>query len=175
MESEILNIIFSRRSIRKYTEQKVPREALIDLLKAAMAAPTACNNQPWEFVAVDDEGVMDQLRAGLRHGKYNAPAAIIVCHNPKIGKNPDCDQFWVQDCSAAVENILIAATGMGLGTVWLGVYPKPDTIEMVRRIAALPEEVTPLAVLYVGYPAEQKEPRTQYEERRVHWNRYQQH
>ena len=169
---EILDIIFKRRSIRKYTEQKVARETLIDLLKAGMAAPTACNNQPWEFVVVDEVSVLDQLRAGLHHGKYNTPAAIIVCHNPKIGKNPDCDQFWVQDCSAAVENIFIAAAGMGLGTVWLGVYPKPDTIEMVRGIAGLPEHVTPLAVLYVGYPAEIKEPRTQYEEARVHWQRY---
>ena len=169
---EILDIIFKRRSIRKYTGQKVSRETLTDLLKAGMAAPSACNNQPWEFVVVDDESVMDKLRAGLRNGRYNAPAAIAVCDNPEIGMNPNCEPFWMVDCAAAVENILIAAAGMGLGTVWLGVYPKTDTIGIVREILGLPEQVTPLAVIYVGYPAEEKEPRTQYEERRVHWQQY---
>lgn len=169
---EILDTIYRRRSIRKYQEKPVEREKLVDLLKAGMAAPSACNHQPWEFVAVDDPQVMALFHTRMKYGQYNAPAAIVVCHNPELGKQPRCDRFWVQDCSAAIENMLIAAVGLGLGTVWLGVYPNEETIPIVREIAQLPEGVTPLAVIYVGYPGEEKEAHTKYEERRVHWQVY---
>ena len=169
---DIMDTIYSRRSIRKYQEQKVEKEKLELLLKAAMAAPSASNNQPWEFVVLTNEDAMEKLRQGLEYGHYNAPAAIIVCDNPKVGRAPKSERFWVQDCSAATENILIAAAGLGLGTVWIAAYPKPEVIELVSRVAALPENVTPLNVIYVGYPAEQKDPRTQYEAGRVHWETY---
>ena len=172
IEMDIIQTIFKRRSIRKYREQVVSDQILVSLLKAGMAAPTACNNQPWEFIIVTDPISMVKLRNSLEHGKYNAPAAIIVCHNAKIGKNPKCDPFWIQDCSAAVENIIIAATGLGLGTVWLGVYPKEDAIESVSQSMGIPSNVTPLAVIYIGYPAEHKPARTQYDESRVHWQNY---
>jgi nitroreductase len=170
--TDILETIYKRRSIRKYKEKPVEKEKLIDLLKAGMAAPTACNNQPWEFVVVDDPDVMEQFHTRMKYGQYNAPAAFVVCHNPHIGRQQSCNRFWVQDCSAAVENILVAAVGLGLGTVWLGVYPNEETIPTVKEIVNLPEQVTPLAVLYVGYPGEEKESHTKYEERRVHWQVY---
>jgi nitroreductase len=169
---DIMQIIFSRRSIRKYQEREVEKEKLELLLKAAMAAPTACNNQPWEFVVVTEKERMDQFRKSMPFGKHNAPAAIVVCTNPTIGKSPACGNFWVQDCSAAVENILIAAVGLGLGTVWLGTYPIRLIMSTVSKIVGLPRLMKPLAVIYVGYPAEEKEARTQYEERRVHWQKY---
>ncbi len=170
--SDILEIIFKRRSIRKYEERPVEREKLVSLLQVGMAAPTASNNQPWEFVVVDDAAVMEQFRTRMRYGSYNAPAAIVVCHNPDIGKAQRSNRFWQQDCSAAVENILIAALGLDLGTVWLGVYPNEETVSIVREIVKLPEQIIPMAVLYIGYPAEVKDARTQYEERRVHWQQY---
>lgn len=168
----ILESIYKRRSIRKYQDKPVEREKLVDLLKAGMAAPSACNNQPWEFVAVDDPQVMAQFHARMKFGPYNAPAAIVVCHNPEMSRQPRCDRFWVQDCSAAVQNILVAAVGLGLGTVWLGVYPNEETIPTVKDLVNLPEHVIPLAVIYVGYPSEEKEAGTKYEERRVHWQVY---
>lgn len=168
----ILDTIFKRRSVRAYTEQKVSRETLIQLLQAAMAAPSAKNSRPWEFVVITKEETMAQFRARLKHGDYNAPAAIAVLANLSLAESDSSYRFWVQDCSAAVENILIAAAGMGLGTVWIGSYPKEDVIKIEQEILGIPEEIYPLALIYVGYPAEENPPRTQYEEARVHWERY---
>jgi nitroreductase len=137
-----------------------------------MAAPNACNSQAWEFIVVTDPDVLKQLQTQLYAGKYNAPAAIIVCGNMKIANNSASRFYWTQDCSAATENILIAATGFGLGTVWIGIYPLPSVIKPVSVIMNLPEDVIPLSLVYVGYPAEDKEPRTQYDEHRVHWQQY---
>ena len=170
--ADILDIIFSRRSIRKYQDKAVEKETMVKLLKAAMAAPTACNNQPWEFIAITDKSMMDNLRQSHPHGKYNAPAAFIVCRNPEVEKAPQCNQYWVQDCTAALENILIAAAGLGLGTVWLGVHPNEEREQILRDNFGIPTEVTPMAVVYVGYPAEVKEAGTKYEEKRVHWQKY---
>ena len=170
--TDILETIFKRRSIRSYEDRPVEREKLIQLLRAGTAAPSACNNQPWEFVAVDEPAVMEQFHTRLEDGPYNAPAAIVVCYNPQVGQTQRCDRFWEQDCSAATENIHIAAVGLGLGTVWLGVHPIEETISIVKDIVKLPEHVTPLAVIYVGYPAEKKEPRTKYNESIIHWQEY---
>lgn len=169
---EQLNLIFKRRSIRKFQDKPVEDEKISLLLQAAMAAPTACNHQPWEFVVVNDQEIMDRFRKDMPFGKYNAPMAIIVCHNGGAGHKPLCDQFWVQDCSAATENILIAAVALGLGTVWLGVHPVKTLKGVVSRIIDLPRNVEPLNVIYIGYPAEEKDARSQYEEKRVHWQRY---
>jgi nitroreductase len=169
---DILNVIFSRRSIRNYQERRLERETLVQLLRAAMAAPTAANAQPWEFVVVDEPETIDPLKAVLPFGKYNPPAAIVVCGNPDIANNSAGKLYWVQDCSAAIENMLIAAAGMGLGTVWIGVYPLESRVKSVRKVLNMPENVTPLGVVYVGYPAEQKEARTQYNAHRVYWQVY---
>ncbi len=164
--------ILKRRSIRAYSPRPLERELLVQLLRAAMAAPTACNSQPWEFVVVTDEGVLGRLRQNLFAGGYNAQAAIAICGNPAIANNSAGRHYWVQDCSAATENILLAAAGLGLGAVWIGVYPLPDVIRRVAEILSIPEGVTPLSIVYLGYPAEDKPPRTQYDEHRVHWQQY---
>jgi nitroreductase len=169
---EILDIIFSRRSIRQFTLEPVDRETLILLLKAAMAAPTACNSQPWEFIAVTEPEILDLIRSKFLFARYNAPAAIVVCGNADIAHSTEGRKSWVQDCSAATENILIAATGMGLGAVWIGVYPYPSKIKPVVDSLGIPENVTPLSMVLVGHPAEKKEPRTQYDEHKVYWQCY---
>jgi len=168
----ILDTIYKRRSIRIFEHKQVDKRVLVDLLKAAMAAPSASNARPWEFVVVTDASLLNELQTRLKYGKYNAPAAIVVCANLSIAKNESAFRFWVQDCSAATENLLIAAAGMGLGTVWIGAYPKDDVLQTLRELLKIPEEVYPLSLVYVGYPAEEKEARTQYEESRVHWQRY---
>jgi len=166
----IQDTIYARRSIRNYKERPVEREMLETLLKAAMAAPSAMNIKPWEFVVVTEPDRMDEIRSSLMFGKHNAPAAIVVCGNTSFFKHPIASKFWVQDCSAATENILLAAVGLGLGTVWLGVHPIHNFSK--PRILHLPDNVKPLNVIYVGYPAEEKPARTQYDPDRVHWEVY---
>jgi nitroreductase len=168
-----LDSIFKRRSIRKYSDQPVESEKLDLLLQAAMAAPSAMNCKPWEFVIVSDPDRLAQFRKRLIFGNRNAPAAIIICGNPQLSANPIARLFWQQDCSLAAENILIAASSLGLGTVWVGVHPVKEFVRIVREIVNLPRHVTPLALVYVGYPAEQKPARTQYDISRIHKETYQ--
>lgn len=168
----MLECIHRRRSIRQYQDRPVDRETMTELLKAAMAAPSACNEQPWEFVAVNEPDTMDRLRSKLYAGKYNAPAAIAVCGNMELAMPNAGSEYWVQDCSAAIQNILLAAIALGLGSVWIGVYPLPSVVKPVSEALSLPQHVIPLGVVYVGYPAEQKEPRNQYNEKAVYWEQY---
>ena len=170
--SNILDTIYRRRSIRIFERRKVDKEILTDLLKSAMAAPSASNSRPWEFVVVTDKYKMAELQEKIKYGKYNAPTAIIVCANLSIAQNESAFRFWVQDCSAATENLLIAAAGMGLGTVWIGAYPKEDVMQTLRDALDIPQEVYPLNIIYIGYPSEEVEPRTKYDETRIHWEGY---
>jgi nitroreductase len=164
-----LETIFKRRSVRRFKDQPIGRETFELLLKAAMAAPSAMNAQPWEFVVITEKSVMDQFRKSIMFAKMNATAAICVLGSKRMQKNKAGDKFWVQDCSAAVENILLAATALGLGSVWVGVHPVTLFKKQVIDILNLPEGVTPLNLIFLGYPAEEKPARTQYEESRVHW------
>ncbi len=169
---EVLELIFKRRSIRTYADKPVEQELIINLLKAAMAAPTAANCQPWEFIVIDDPERLASMKEQLVFARYNAPLAIVVCGNMKLAfKGPE-QSLWIQDCSAATENMLIAATGMGLGAVWIGITPSESKIKQVKKLLAIPEYVTPLGMVYVGYPAEEKEPRSRYNEKRVYWQEY---
>jgi nitroreductase len=170
--NSILDTIFRRRSIRKYTDQPVKPEKLELLLQAAMAAPSAMNCKPWEFVVVTDPVKLAQFRKRLIFGNRNAPAAIVVCGNPSLSANPAARLFWEQDCSLAGGNILLAAVGLGLATVWVGVHPVAEFERVVRDVVGLPKRVTPLGLIYVGYPAEAKPARTQYDAQRVHRERY---
>jgi len=166
MNDEFVQTIFARRSIRKYTGEPVSQEAIDTLLKAAMAAPSASNRKPWQFIVVTKRETLDALAEAHHHGKmlFEAPLCIAVC-----GDLTEMERFWVQDCSAATENLLLAATALGLGAVWLGVYPRDERVAAVRRILALPDHITPLSLASIGHPAEEKDPRTQYDEARVHW------
>ena len=166
-----LDMIFKRRSVRIFTKKKVEKETLTQLLQAAMAAPSASNGRPWEFVTITDEDTLNTLRSKLQYGKYNAPAAIVVLGNLEIAANESSHRYWIQDCSAATENILIAAAGMDLGTVWIGSYPKEKTMDILRETLNIPDSVFPLSLIFVGHPAEEVVPRTQYDEKRVHWEK----
>ena len=161
-------MIYKRRSIRHYLDKKVEKDMIINLLKAATAAPTAANCQPWEFIVVDDDEKLSELRDKLIFARYNAPVAIVVCGNMKLAFKGPSQEMWVQDCSAAIENILIAATSMGLGSVWIGIYPLESNIRPLKKILNIPGYVTPLGIVYVGYPAEEKEARTRFNEKRVY-------
>jgi nitroreductase len=170
--TEIIDFIFKRRSIRSFTGQPIDRQTLISLLQAAMAAPSAVNSQPWEFVVVTETAVLDLLRARILYGQYNAQAVIAVCGSPHVAKNNAGRTYWIQDCSAALENILIAAAGLDLGSVWVGVYPEEDKIKAVRQVLNIPDTVIPLGLVYLGHPAETQPPHTKYDEQKVHWQQY---
>lgn len=175
--ANIVDLLRARKSTRVFEERSVPPELLRRLLIAAMAAPSASNSQPWEFVVVTRDDLLERLRSALYFGRYNAPAAIAVCANLRIAHNSAARHYWVQDCSAATQNILIAAEGLGLGAVWIGVHPLPSVVTPVREILALPDTVTPLSLVYVGYRAVQQAPddpdrRGRYDERRVYWEQY---
>lgn len=167
-----IGTILKRRSIRKFTDQPVETEKLTRLMEAAMAGPSAMNAQPWEFVIITDKSVIDRFRKALPLGKMNAPVVICVLGSSRMQRNKAGDKFWVQDCSAATENILLAATALGLGSVWVGIHPVTMFKRQVSEILNLPDEVTPLNLIYLGYPAEEREARTQYEEKRVHWGAF---
>lgn len=165
-----IDVIFARRSIRKYIDRPVSQEDLRRLLEAAMAAPSSRDRKPWEFVAVTGRETLDRLAEAHPHGKMlaGAGAAVAVCGRPDI--SPD---YWVQDCSAATENLLVAAAALGLGAVWLGVHPREDRTAAVRQVLGIPEEIPVLSLVSIGHPAEEKEPRTQYDETRVHREKWQ--
>ncbi len=167
-----IDTIYQRRSIRKYIETPVEQEKIDVLLKAAMAAPTAANCQPWEFIVVNDTDKLTKVREKLVFARYKAPAAIIVCGNMKLAFKGLSQEFWVQDCSAATENILLAATSLGLGSVWIGIYPNKTNIKVVKSIFNIPTHVIPLSLVYVGYSAEEKSARTRYNEKRIYQQEY---
>ena len=161
--------LFARRSIRKYTAEPVTDVQVETLLQAAMAAPSASDRKPWHFVVVRDAATRAALVEAHPYAKMltQSPVCIVPCGDTTI----DAD-FWAQDLSAATENILLAATGLGLGTVWCGVHPREDRAAEVRRILGIPEGVVPLCLIAVGHPDESKEPRTQYDAARVHNERW---
>jgi len=169
MGKEFIQTIFARRSIRRYTDEPVSEADIKTLLEAAMSAPSASNRKPWQFVVVTERQVLDALAEAHPYGKmlFDATLCIAVC-----GDSIDEGQYWVQDCSAATENLLLAVTALGLGAVWLGVHPGEDRVAFVRPILGLPETITPLNLISIGHPAEEKEPRTQYDESRVHCERW---
>lgn len=167
MADAAFRTILARRSIRKYTDQPVSPAHLRRLLEAAMAAPSANNRQPWHFVVVTEREMLNMLADRHPYAKmlFEATACIAVCGDPE---NP----LWVQDCAAATQNILLAATELGLGTVWLGVHPRAEREREVRDVLGVPLLYTPFCLIAVGHPAEEKEPRTQYDEGRVHRERW---
>ncbi len=165
----LLDVMYKRRSIRRYIEDKaVEREKIITLLKAAMAAPSACNLQPWEFIVVNEKEGLDRLKDCIdsENGRsYNAPAAFVVCGNTSY---IPWESNGEMDCSAAIENILLAAAALDLGAVWIGAVDG----NAVRKLFDIPVHVAVVSVVFFGYPAEQKPPRTQYTEEAVYWQKY---
>ncbi len=151
-----LDFSFQRRSVRYYRPEPVEPGKLNLLLKAAIAAPAACNSQLWEFAVVTAPETLERLRATLSTGRYNAPAAVVVCADVSVAARSGTEGHWVRDCSAAAENILLAAPTLGLGTVWIGVYPVKSVMARVTELLATPTQVVPYCAIYVGYPADNR-------------------
>ncbi len=168
---DVLEAIHTRRSIRKYVDQSVPEELIQKLLAAAMQAPSARNQQPWQFVVIDDRAMLAKIPEFMPNAAMvaAAPLAILVCADLDLEISPG---DWMVDCAAAVENMLLAAHGLGLGAVWCGVYPRDKRMDGLRQLAGLPKNVIAHSLVVLGYAAEKVPAEDRYRPDRVrrnHW------
>ncbi len=168
---DVLEAIRTRHSIRAYTDQEVPETTIQELLEAAMCAPSAGNARPWHFVVMRDRAVLDAVPSFHPYAKMmlQSNAAILVCGD---AGNERFGPYWVQDCAAAIENMLLAAHGRGLGAVWLGLHPRKERKAKMRELVGMPEEMHSLGIVCLGYPKETKDAGDRYDSTRVHLNRW---
>ena len=145
------------------------KEDLDFLMHCAMSGPSAVNRRPWDFYIVTDPKVLEELRKASRYTNIVSPCAIVVCGNLSRALPMQFSEFWVQDCSAATENILLGAVSIGLGTVWCGIHPQKNAVKKVSAALNLSTKQIPLNIIFVGHPDQVIEPRDQYEEKRIHW------
>ena len=169
--------ILGRRSVRSYTDEAVSETDIEKVLRAAMAAPSAMNRQPWEFVVIDDRALLDSLAGRLRHARMlaDAPLAIAVCARRIITLSDGTvteNMFWQQDASAATENLLLAAESLGLGAVWTAAYPDPVRAGAVKEALSLPDDVEALCMVVIGHPAGNESPKDKWKPERIHRNRW---
>jgi len=164
-------LILTRRSIRKFTDKKVSNEQINIMLQAAMYAPSARNEQPWHFIVIDNKDILLKI---VRIHPYammlnEAPLAILVCADERLEKSSG---YWSTDCAAATQNILLSAHAMGLGSVWLGVYPREERMRDLSELFVLPENIFPFSIVAIGYPNENKEHPQRFNSERIHYNNW---
>ena len=165
---ELKEVLLKRRSVRKFTEEPVSDEMIEELLHAAMSGPSACNKKPWDFYVITNEEKLEELKGASKFTKFSAKLAIVVCGNLLKALPLQMASYWIQDCSAATENILLRVTDLGLGAVWCGIHPQKKAEERVRTMLDIPKTQIPLNVIFIGHPAEESEARDQYDEKCVH-------
>lgn len=165
---DALENIFARKSVRKYLPRPVEKEKLELILKAGMAAPSGKDVRPWEFVVIDDRNTLDSMAAVLPYAKMlkEAPMAIVVCGDTTKSS------YWYLDCSAATQNILLAAEALGLGAVWTATYPYPERMDVVKKYTNIPDQINSLCVIPIGYPAMPHSPKDKWDATRVHHNQW---
>jgi nitroreductase len=168
---DALKAIYTRRSVRSFTKETISKEDLQDLLKAGMQAPSARNEQPWHFIVIDDPEKLHAIPEFHAHAKMllEAPLAILVCSDRKLETKRAA---WLQDCSAAAENILLAAHAKGLGGVWIGIFPDSERVFGMQNLLAMPKDVRPVALIALGHPAVFPEPVDRFDPERVHRNQW---
>lgn len=166
---EVKEALLKRRSIRKFKEDKISEELINELLIAAMSAPSACNKKPWEFFVITNEEKLQELKKASRFARYDAPLAIVVCGNLSKTLPLQLSTYWIQDCSAATQNILLRVTDLGLGAVWCGAHPQKNVEKKIKEILDLSDKLVPLNIIFIGYPNQDAEPRTQLEEKKIHY------
>lgn len=166
---DIREAIYKRRSVREFEEKHVSQEIIKSLLEDAMAAPSACNKKPWEFYVIRNKEKQELIKKGIKYSNFNSDVLIIVAGNTNNSLTKDDNDFWIQDCSAAIENILISAVSFGLGTCWCGLYPVKNRMERVKEILEIEDHIIPLGAIHIGYPKKEIEGRTQYDENKIHY------
>lgn len=170
--NQVLDNIMTRTSVRAYEDKPVEEAKVEQMLRAAMAAPTAINKQPWDFVIVDDPVKLKELADSLPNARMvaKAPLAIVVCGNFRKTIEGDGHDNWIADASAATENLLLAAHSLGLGAVWTGVYPSFHRVGIIQEVLNLPDHIVPLSLVPIGYPAETPQPKDKWNQDNVHRN-----
>jgi nitroreductase len=168
---DAMEAILSRRSIRKYIKKPISNEIVKELLEAGMSAPSAGNEQPWNFIVIKDPKILKKIPSFHNHAHMlnDASLAILVCNDKHLEKH---GEMWIQDCSAATENILLAVNAKGLGAVWLGIYPREERIDGMRKLLDIPEHIVPFSLVSIGYPAEKKPQANRYDASRIHQNKW---
>ncbi|NDV20129.1 nitroreductase family protein [Pseudodesulfovibrio sp. JC047] len=168
---DIMDALLTRRSVRQFTDQAIPESTITQILGAAMMAPSAGNAQPWQFIVITDREKLDAVAAFHPHVSMtkHAPLGILVCADLSKEKYPG---FWEQDCSAAMQNLLLAAHGLGLGAVWTGVHPLEDRVAAFTHLCDLPDHVIPLGFVPMGWPAQTPTSQTRFKKERIHYNSY---
>ena len=166
---EVKEVLLKRRSVRKFTDEKVSDAHIDELLHAAMSGPSACNKTPWEFYVIRNSEKLSAVKKASLFSRFNSSLVIVVAGNTNRALPAPVTEYWIQDCSAAIENILLRATDLGLGAVWCGAYPQKRVEDNLQSVLEMPEDHIPLGIIHVGYPAEAPEPRDQYDAERVHF------
>ena len=166
-----MDTILTRRSVRDYKKQDVPDDLINNILNAAMSSPSAYNQQLWEFIILKEKSIIDEIPKihPAAVPITRAPLAIIVCANLNREKK---EGFWVQDCAAATQTILIAARGNGLGGVWLGIYPREERVIGLKRLLKLPEYVIPFSAVPIGYPLKEQCDEERFDENKIHYDKW---
>jgi nitroreductase len=168
---DAMTVLYSRRSIRLYTSKQIPSNMVQDILRAAMCAPSAGNERPWHFIVLTDRALLDEIpkfhpyAAMVKH----ASTAMLVCGDISLEKYKG---YWVLDCAAATQNILLAAHAKGFGAVWCGVYPSEDRVINFKKLFSLPDHIIPFSLIPIGFPDEIKQPIERYDASRIHENRW---
>jgi nitroreductase len=171
---DALRVIHSRKSVRHFTDNPVSREDLEILVRAGMAAPSARNLQPWAFVIVNQRDVLDSLGNNLPNAKmlHQAQAAIVVCGDLEKASTTVDQNYWVQDCSAASQNILLAAEAIGLGAVWTAAFPYKERMAPLQKFLELPEHIVPLNIIPIGYPTGEDKPKDKWKPENMYWEKF---
>jgi nitroreductase len=174
MENPAITNIMTRVSVRQFTGEKITQAQVDTLLRAAMAAPSAINKQPWAFFVVTDQALIDRLGEALPYSRCQngAACAIIPCGDLSKAIEGTGRDFWINDVSAATENLLLAAHAMRLGAVWTGLHPDMERVKIVQEMLGMPEHIIPLCVVPVGVPAEQPAVKEKYNEANIHYNQW---
>lgn len=167
----VLENIHSRKSVRSYTDQDVTPEQVETILKAAMAAPSGMNAQPWRFVVVREQATKDKLAGGFNKMIAKAPVVIVVCGKTS-GKLGGENKNWTADCAAATENLLLAAEAIGLGAVWTACYPYDDRMNPAIEVLGLPKDVKPYCIIPVGYPTGKEKPKDKWKPENIHYEKW---
>jgi nitroreductase len=166
---EVMEAILNRRSIRKYIDKALEEDKVMTLLKAAMYSPSARNYQPWHFIVINEREILDKVPSVHPYAEmiYKAPLAILVCGDRKL---EPMDEYLAINCAAATQNMLLTAHDMGLGAVWLGVYPRRERMKGLSKLVNLPEHIIPISLVVIGYPDEAKERPERFKKDRIHYN-----
>ena len=166
---ELKEVLLTRRSIRKFKADEVSDDLIEELLHAAMCAPSACNKQPWEFYVITNKDKIKELKGASMFTKYDSPLAIVVCGNLSKALPVQLAPYWIQDCSAATQNILLRVTDLGLGAVWCGVHPQKRVEDRVRKFLDLDDKIIPLNIIFIGYKDQEVPPKEKYNEKKIHY------